>query len=90
MAGFGQLGYANTHDIGDDEDPATAGDVAIGAPVRQLAAGLVHTCALVQLPTNTTAVRCWGSGGNGQLGYGNATTIGDDETPMSAGDVPVL
>lgn len=35
------------------------------------------------------AVRCWGRGGNGKLGYGNTNDIGDGETPSSAGDVPV-
>ena len=43
------------------------------------------------------ALRCWGAGYSGQLGYGNmddlsykSKFIGDDETPASAGDVPVL
>ena len=34
-------------------------------------------------------VRCWGFNGDGQLGYGNTTTIGDDESPASAGPVNV-
>jgi hypothetical protein len=36
--------------------------------------------------TNGT-VRCWGRGADGRLGYGNITTIGDNETPSSAGHV---
>jgi hypothetical protein len=32
-------------------------------------------------------IRCWGRNDYGQLGYGHTDTIGDDETPASAGDV---
>jgi len=79
----GQLGYGNTAHIGDDELPATAGDVNVGGKVVQLAAGGAHTCALLE----TGAVRCWGSGRVGALGYGNEEYIGDDEEPADAGDV---
>jgi len=80
----GGLGYGNTNTIGDNEDPASAGDVNVGAAVAQLAAGSYHTCALLY----TGAIRCWGAGGNGRLGYGNTDNIGDNEDPASAGDVP--
>jgi cysteine-rich repeat protein len=79
----GQLGYGNTANIGDDETPASAGDVDVGGTVIRLAAGHAHTCALL----DTGAVRCWGVGVHGQLGYGNIDWIGDNETPASAGDV---
>lgn len=79
----GQLGYGNTTTIGDDESPATAGNVNVGGTVVGLAAGGAHTCALL----DTGSVRCWGDGSFGQLGYGNTDTIGDDESPASAGDV---
>lgn len=82
---FGQLGYGHTNDIGDDETPATAGDIDIGGDVIQIAAGRVHTCALLQ----TGKVRCWGHNVYGQLGYGNIENIGIDETPSTAGDVDV-
>jgi len=36
---------------------------------------------------STGAVRCWGRGQEGQLGYGVAAFIGDDELPAEAGDV---
>jgi alpha-tubulin suppressor-like RCC1 family protein len=81
----GRLGYGNTTSIGDSETPAVAGDVNVGGSVTQLAAGAFHTCALL----STGNVRCWGFGNSGPLGYGNTTTIGDNETPASAGDVPV-
>jgi cysteine-rich repeat protein len=80
---LGQLGYGNTDNIGDNETPASAGDVNVGGPVIQLAAGHGHTCALL----STGAVRCWGSAEHGHLGYGNINRIGDNETPASAGNV---
>ena len=84
--GGGRLGYSNNLTIGDDENPASAGDVNVGGSVLQIAAGNLHTCALL----NTGNVRCWGSPSNGQLGYGNTNNIGDDESPAGAGDIPVF
>lgn len=84
-ASSGQLGYADTVDIGDDELPVSAGEVFVGQPVAQIAAGDSHTCALL----HSGDVRCWGLGTHGRLGYGNTENIGDDETPNSAGSVDV-
>ncbi|MBK8234738.1 MAG: hypothetical protein IPK74_04190 [Deltaproteobacteria bacterium] len=42
-----------------------------------------HTCARL----DTGAVRCWGRGGNGRLGYANTNDIGIVNTPASAGDI---
>jgi len=82
---FGQLGYANTDAIGDDEPPGTAGPVDLGAGRTGTAVttGASHTCAVL----DDGSVRCWGFGGRGQLGYGNPDTIGDNETPGSTGAV---
>jgi alpha-tubulin suppressor-like RCC1 family protein len=82
---YGQLGYGNTDKIGDSEVPEAAGDVQVGGRVVQLAAGGYHTCALME----TGAVRCWGQGWDGQLGYGDEHLIGDTEVPAAAGDVQV-
>ncbi|GAB4149163.1 MAG: hypothetical protein OHK0017_12710 [Patescibacteria group bacterium] len=82
-AGLGQLGYGNTNAIGDNETPASIGDVNIGAPVASIGAGGSHTCVLL---TNGN-VKCWGYGSSGSLGYSNGNTIGDNETPASVGDV---
>jgi len=82
---FGRLGYANSNNIGDNETPASAGDVPVGGNVTQIAAGNSHTCAVL----STGAVRCWGWAYLGRLGYGNPNDIGDNETAASAGDVPV-
>ncbi|HEY6559297.1 MAG TPA: hypothetical protein VI072_18560 [Polyangiaceae bacterium] len=81
----GELGYAHTNPIGDDEVPASAGDVNLGGAVRQISAGSSHTCALLA----GGRVRCWGNNDSGQLGYGHTRAIGDDEVPASAGDVNV-
>lgn len=80
---FGQLGYGNTANIGDNEAPITAGDVDVGGAVVQLAAGGQHTCALL----NNGAVRCWGLNDRGQLGYGHTNNVGDNEVPTIAGDL---
>jgi uncharacterized repeat protein (TIGR01451 family) len=83
--GSGRLGYGNTNDIGDNETPASVGPVSLGAgrTARAVSAGISHTCALL----DDGSVRCWGSGGQGRLGYGNTSTVGDDESPASVGPV---
>ena len=82
---FGRLGYGNLFAIGDNEVPASAGDVDLGGIAEQVAAGTYSTCARL----DDGALRCWGYAASGQLGYGNNTTIGDSESPASAGDVLV-
>ena len=71
--------------------PAGQSSQATPAPFSQLGAGLYHSCALVddasQPPPPSRPVRCWGFSGDGQVGYGNSTTIGDDEVPAAAGPV---
>jgi alpha-tubulin suppressor-like RCC1 family protein len=83
--GDGALGYANTATIGDDETPAAAGPVDLGAghTALTLAAGFVHTCAVLE----DHSVRCWGFPGDGRLGYGNVDAIGDNESPSATGPV---
>jgi hypothetical protein len=85
-ASGGKLGYGNTEWIGDDETPASAGDVPVGGTATRIVTGGAHTCAVL----DTGAVRCWGGNLHGALGYGNAVrSLGADEVPMSAGDVPI-
>ena len=81
----GQLGYAGSQTIGDDEPPAAAGpvDLGPGRTARAIATGNYHSCALL----DNGSVRCWGYGTSGQLGYASSATIGDDEAPASAGPV---
>jgi len=84
---YGQLGLGHTADIGDDEPPSTAAPVHVDEArhVVQIAAGAVHTCAVL----DDGGVKCWGYGFQGQLGYGNGDSIGDDESPSDMPDVDV-
>ena len=67
--------------------PALAGAEQASQPASAAAGGLdagaFHTCALL----HDGRMRCWGYSAEGQLGYGNTDTVGDDETPASAGPV---
>src|SRR5690606_15736003 len=82
---FGQLGYANNNNIGDDETPASAGNVNVGGEAASVSAGGDLSCAILA----GGRIRCWGRNELGQLGYGHTGQIGDDETPVAAGFVPV-
>jgi alpha-tubulin suppressor-like RCC1 family protein len=81
----GQLGYGHTETSGDDEAPAAMGVVDVGGAADGLALGPDHTCVL----RTDRAIVCWGANDVGQLGYGHVKTIGDNETPESAGTVSV-
>ncbi|HMJ10327.1 MAG TPA: choice-of-anchor D domain-containing protein, partial [Polyangiaceae bacterium] len=69
---FGQLGYAHTRSVGDDEVPAALRPVRIGGHVLQLSAGRSHSCVLLA----GGVVRCFGDNQSGQLGYGHTRNIG--------------
>ena len=81
----GALGYGNTNDIGDNETPAAnpvnGGRVPLpgGVAVSRLSAGGGSVCVV----TTDGRVACWGYNADGRLGYGNTTTIGDNETPAA-------
>lgn len=85
-SGTGQLGYGNTNPVGFGQTPASVGPVNVGGRVAQIAAGGIHTCAIL----GTGAVRCWGGASAGQLGYGNRDIIGDLEVPADIGDVELF
>lgn len=84
----GQLGYGHTDNIGDNEKPSSAGFIDVGGPIRSLAAGRAHTCAILDT-TPTGELKCWGWNHQGQLGYGHTDNIGDDESVASVGAVDV-
>ena len=84
LGGGGQLGYASTASIGDNELPSTVGPVdLVGQSARSISASGNDTCA----QGASGIVRCWGAAGSGQLGYGNTATIGDNGKPGSVGPV---
>jgi alpha-tubulin suppressor-like RCC1 family protein len=72
----GRLGYGSAANV---SFPAAAPPVDLGPGRRAVAitAGTSHTCAIL----DTGAVRCWGNGSDGRLGYGHELSVGDDETP---------
>lgn len=79
----GQLGYGNTTTIGDTETPGSVVPVPLlpqgipaDTPLSAVAVGHSHTCVLFE----GGQALCWGDNFYGQLGQGNTTTIGDDET----------
>ena len=76
------LGYGDTGNVGDDEQITQLPALSLGEAVTQLAAGARHTCAL----TASGAVRCWGQGLNGQLGYASSQSVA---TAWEAGIVNV-
>jgi alpha-tubulin suppressor-like RCC1 family protein len=83
--GDGQLGLADSKDIGDDELPKDVSQINLGGDAIDIAVGDTHSCAVL----DDGAVRCWGNGANGRLGYGNTDSVGKSNTPSAAGDVDV-
>ena len=82
---YGQLGYGNTANVGNDETPASVGAIDLGDDAVSLSLGWQHSCAL----TDQQTVRCWGRASSGQLGYGDTTQIGDTEPASTPGTVDV-
>ncbi len=68
----GQCGSALSNFIGDNtnetSDQLQAIDLGEGGPVRDIAAGGSHTCAVL----SNEGLKCWGDNTFGQLGYGDA------------------
>ncbi len=81
----GRLGTGAEDDIGDDEVPSSVPPVELGGPAVQLEVFRRNaTCAIRQ----DGALFCWGLSAADGWGY-DGSYIGDDETPLEAGPVPV-
>lgn len=79
----GQLGLGDVQDRGDSAAPVSAlarVDLGADARVAEVALGERHTCARL----TTGKVKCWGSGGDGQLGLDSQTKRG--AAPGEMGD----
>ena len=78
----GQLGLgdktARGDALGEMGELLPVVELGLDLTAREVAAGKSHTCALL---TNG-AVKCWGSSGSGNLGYGDALTRGDGPDEM--------
>ncbi|PRP97529.1 hypothetical protein ENSA5_33260 [Enhygromyxa salina] len=57
-------------------------DIELGGPVRDLALGRNHGCAVLE----AGGIRCWGHNSKGQLGLGDTSSIGVEGLPA---DVPI-
>jgi alpha-tubulin suppressor-like RCC1 family protein len=70
--------------LGDDESPDKESyNAVLGGTAKQVSVGECHACAVMV----DGKLQCWGCNDQGQLGRGNTSSIGDDETPASAGAV---
>lgn len=72
----GQLGQGSTANLGDNSGEMSslaAIDLGTGRTPTQIAAGYYHSCALLDNAT----IKCWGYSGNGELGQGNTSVLGD-------------
>ncbi|WP_041298023.1 RCC1 domain-containing protein [Ilumatobacter coccineus] len=88
-AGSGRLGIGGVDDVGDDPAEVSGGftrvDLGSGVTADAVAGGSAHTCVLLSDGT----VKCFGSGGNGQLGNDATSNIGDGGVSV-AGSSPVV
>jgi cysteine-rich repeat protein len=78
---LGQLGQANGLTWGDipSETPANLGPIQLGGSASAIAAGYLHTCALLE----GGMMRCWGSSDSGQLGNGDEEFVGLTDVPVA-------
>lgn len=83
----GQLGQGTVANLGDNEFPNTVPPIDLGGLASHVSAFATRTCAV---RSTDAALFCWGRGAQGQLGLGHLITIGDNESPLSAGRVPGL
>eukprot|EP01083_Nonionella_stella_P042915 115829_1 len=78
----GELGYGHTNHTGDQ--PNEMGDnlleIDLGSNFTpmEIVGGWVHVCAL----STTNTIKCFGSNGGGQLGYGDTNNRGDGANEM--------
>jgi cysteine-rich repeat protein len=84
--GVGPIGYGTpSGQVGAFPGDMPPPILDLAGSAIQLEIGSIHNCVLLAGGN----VRCWGSGTNGQLGYGNWNDIGDQPGEMPPADVDV-
>lgn len=73
-----QCGAHTTCCLGDDPGELPPTYIEIDGAAVHLAMSRYHTCVIM----DDGAVRCWGRGDTGQLGYGNTNDLGDNPGEM--------
>lgn len=80
----GQLGYGDTTNRGDGLGANVADLPAVNVGAGRTAVAVMaadyHTCAVL----DTFELKCWGEGGNGELGQGNTADVGKTAGSMAA------
>ena len=83
---FGALGQGMSDNLGDNPnemgDNLNAIDLGTGRTAKSLAAGVIHTCALLDNDT----IKCWGDSLTGQLGQGTVNSNGVGTALIDMGD----
>jgi alpha-tubulin suppressor-like RCC1 family protein len=78
----GEFGLGSTTPVDTTATlPSAYGNAVLGRAATSISVGVGFSCSRL----NDGEVVCWGDNGSGQLGLGNANTIGDDETPSPSG-----
>ena len=86
QGGDGALGNGSAQSLGDQPGEMPPPDANVGGNAVQIAVGAGYTCARLV----GGAVRCWGTNGYGQLGYGNSPdAIGDAPNELPPPDVQI-
>ena len=84
MNHYGQLGQGTYDHLGDDSgemgDNLVAIDLGTSTPIYRVTVGSYHTCVMFV----DNAVRCFGRGYEGQLGYGDTLSRGDYPEEMGS------
>jgi alpha-tubulin suppressor-like RCC1 family protein len=80
--GDGVLGLGDNNHRGDEPsemgDSLPAVDLGAGRTAKTVAAGPLHTCAIL----DTDEIKCWGNNGGAQLGVGDGFDRGDETGEM--------
>ncbi len=86
---YGELGYGNTQNIGDDELPSAVPALQLtskpGVYATRIALGDDISCAAL----SDGSLKCWGRNSQNQLGLGNRTQLSNTLLPSALADVSV-